>query len=464
MKQYLDADDMFLITKQGFDFFHEQFGVRYPLPKYDQVCVPEFNAGAMENFGCVVHAEQHYIFRSPGHRLRVRAAGQHDPARDGPHVVRRPGHHALVGRPVAERVVRRVGQPLVQHPRHPVHRRVDDVPVDPQELGLPAGPALLHPPGLLRDARRGGRRGQLRRHHVRQGRQRASSSSSRTSGWTRSSPACARTSRKHAWGNATFDDLLSALEAASGPELREFAAQWLETAQVNTLRPEVDDRRRRHVRAGRRACRRRPAAYPTLRTHRIGVGLYDLVDGRAGPPRAASRSTSPASGPRSPSSPACRRPTCCCSTTTTSPTPSCASTSARWRPWCSTSPASTSSLARALCWAAAWDMVRDAELAARDYVALVCAGLPAETRHQPGHRDPARRRSGALAYVRRPGVGADRLGAMLAATARDRADRGRAGQRLPARLGAGVRLGRPLRRRTWPCCAAGWTATTYRRA
>ncbi len=62
--QYLDADDMFLITQQGFDFFHEQFGVRYPLPKYDQVWAPEFNAGAMENFGCVTHAESHYIFRS----------------------------------------------------------------------------------------------------------------------------------------------------------------------------------------------------------------------------------------------------------------------------------------------------------------------------------------------------------------------------------------------------------------
>ena len=64
MKQYLDADDLFLITKQGFDFFHAQFGVRYPLPKYDQLWVPDFNAGAMENFGCVTHAESHYIFRS----------------------------------------------------------------------------------------------------------------------------------------------------------------------------------------------------------------------------------------------------------------------------------------------------------------------------------------------------------------------------------------------------------------
>ena len=64
MAQYMDTDDLFLITKQGFDFFHEQFGVRYPLAKYDQLWVPDFNAGAMENFGCVTHAEAHYIFRS----------------------------------------------------------------------------------------------------------------------------------------------------------------------------------------------------------------------------------------------------------------------------------------------------------------------------------------------------------------------------------------------------------------
>src|SRR5213078_2250574 len=46
--------------------------------------------------------------------------------------------------------------------------------------------------------------------------------------------------RRHAWGNATFDDLLSALESASGQELREFSRQWLETAQVNTLRPVIE--------------------------------------------------------------------------------------------------------------------------------------------------------------------------------------------------------------------------------
>ncbi len=37
------------------------------------------------------------------------------------------------------------------------------------------------------------------------------------------------------------------------------------------------------------------------------------------------------------------------------------------------------SLPRALCWSAAWDMTRDAELPARDYVSLVLAGISRET-------------------------------------------------------------------------------------
>src|SRR5690606_25990925 len=84
----------------------------------------------------------------------------------------------------------------------------------------------------------------------------------------------------HAWGNATFTDLLSALEEASGRKLGEFAAQWLETAEVNTLRPELeiaDDGTYRSVAVLQEA----PAAHPTLRTHRIAIGLYDVVNGGA---------------------------------------------------------------------------------------------------------------------------------------------------------------------------------------
>ena len=61
--QYLDADNIFELTRQGFEFFEAQFGCPYPFEKYDQLFVPEFNAGAMENAGAVTILEG-YVFRS----------------------------------------------------------------------------------------------------------------------------------------------------------------------------------------------------------------------------------------------------------------------------------------------------------------------------------------------------------------------------------------------------------------
>ncbi|AZI58301.1 aminopeptidase N [Nakamurella antarctica] len=63
LAEFLDAERLFTETKQGFDFFHGAFGVRYPFGKYDQLFVPEFNAGAMENAGAVTFREE-YVFRS----------------------------------------------------------------------------------------------------------------------------------------------------------------------------------------------------------------------------------------------------------------------------------------------------------------------------------------------------------------------------------------------------------------
>jgi len=63
LAEFLDSDRLFTETKQGFDFFHQAFGVRYPFGKYDQLFVPEFNAGAMENAGAVTFREE-YVFRS----------------------------------------------------------------------------------------------------------------------------------------------------------------------------------------------------------------------------------------------------------------------------------------------------------------------------------------------------------------------------------------------------------------
>ena len=63
MAAYLDADRVLTETKQGFGFYHNNFGVPYAFGKYDQLFVPEFNAGAMENAGCVTFRED-YIFSS----------------------------------------------------------------------------------------------------------------------------------------------------------------------------------------------------------------------------------------------------------------------------------------------------------------------------------------------------------------------------------------------------------------
>jgi aminopeptidase N len=64
LAEYLDPDEIFSTTKRGFDFFHNSFGIKYPFGKYDQLFVPEFKEGAMENAGAVTIVED-YIYRSP---------------------------------------------------------------------------------------------------------------------------------------------------------------------------------------------------------------------------------------------------------------------------------------------------------------------------------------------------------------------------------------------------------------
>ena len=63
LKDPLDTEDLFEVTKQGFELFERAFGTPYPFHKYDQAFVPEYNMGAMENAGCVTLRDE-YIFRS----------------------------------------------------------------------------------------------------------------------------------------------------------------------------------------------------------------------------------------------------------------------------------------------------------------------------------------------------------------------------------------------------------------
>jgi aminopeptidase N len=375
MARYFDADDILLITKQGFDFFHTNFGIRYPLPKYDQVYSPEFNAGAMENFGCIVHAEQHYVFRSPVTDFEYEQRANtilHELAHMwfGDLVTMRWWDDLWLNESFAEwashwcnsgatrftdawttflSVRKNWGYRQDQlSSSHPVYTEMPDVAaveVNFDGITYAKGASVIK----------------------------------QLVAYVGLQPFLAGLRAyfdKHAWGNATFDDLLSALEAASGRELRKFAQQWLETAQVNTLRPEIKlaaDGTYESVTVLQEA----PAEYPTLRTHRIGVGLYDLRGGRLA---RRERLEIDVEAARTPLPQLAGQPAADVLLINDDDL-----TYAKLR-LDETSMATVvrhivgfdNSLARALCWAAAWDMVRDAELAARDYVALVCAGLPSE--------------------------------------------------------------------------------------
>ncbi|GIJ24704.1 aminopeptidase N [Micromonospora lutea] len=376
MAQYLDSDDLNLVTTQGFDFFHEQFGVRYPLPKYDQLWVPDFNAGAMENFGCVTHAESHYLFRSQVTDFEYEQRANtilHELAHMwfGNLVTMRWWNDLWLNESFAEwashwcnthatrfteawttflSIRKNWGYRQDQlSSTHPVYCEMPDleaVEVNFDGITYAKGASVLKQ--LVAYVGEEPFLAGLRAYFAR-----------------------------HAWGNATFDDLLAELETASGRKLTTFASQWLETAQVNTLRPELTvgaDGNYQQVLVRQDA----PQGHPTLRTHRIGVGLYDLRDGRL---VRRERYEVDVDGELT-------------ELTELSGVPAAdvlllndddlSYTKLRLDERSMATVVQhiagfESSLARALCWTAAWDMTRDAELATRDYVALVLAGLPAET-------------------------------------------------------------------------------------
>ncbi|NNG34297.1 aminopeptidase N [Nakamurella sp. DB0629] len=65
-----DPETLFTLTKQGLDFFHRVFDVAYPWGKYDQIFVPEYNIGAMENPGLVTYTDEGYVFESAATRAQ----------------------------------------------------------------------------------------------------------------------------------------------------------------------------------------------------------------------------------------------------------------------------------------------------------------------------------------------------------------------------------------------------------
>jgi aminopeptidase N len=377
LAQHMDAERLFTETKQGFGFYHKNFGLPYAFGKYDQLFVPEFNAGAMENAGAVTFLED-YVFRSKVTRASYERRAEtvlHEMAHMwfGDLVTMTWWDDLWLNESFATfasvlclseatefteawttfaNVEKSWAYRQDQLPStHPIAAEIPDlaaVEVNFDGITYAKGASVLKQlvayVGLeqflagLRDY-----------------------------------------FRAHAFGNATFDDLLAALERASGRDLSTWGQQWLKTTGLNTLRPDFD------VAADGKFTRfavmqegAAPGAGET-RVHRLAVGIYD--EDRAGKLVRVHREELDVEGPET-------------------KVPALVSVS-RGKlilvndddlTYCSlrldTESLRTAleriadiaePLPRTLVWSAAWEMTREAELRARDFVALVSGGVHAET-------------------------------------------------------------------------------------
>jgi aminopeptidase N len=275
LAQHLDADNIFLETKQGFEFFEAAFATPYPFAKYDQVFVPEFNAGAMENAGCVTILED-YVFRS-----RVTDAAYEQRANTILHELAHmwfgdlvtmtwwddlwlnesfaewAAHYANVGATryrdawttfLSQRKnwAYRQDQLPSTHPIAADMVDLDAVEVNFDGITYAKGASALRQ--LVAWVGEKEFLGGLQSYFA-----------------------------THAWGNTRLADLLAELERSSGRDLSAWTTEWLETSGVNLLRAEIDVDADGVLRAVT-VVQEPPAApvgvAPTLRSHRIALGLY----------------------------------------------------------------------------------------------------------------------------------------------------------------------------------------------
>jgi aminopeptidase N len=271
MLAYLEPDDMFTITRQGFDYYTELFGTPYPFAKYDQVFVPD-SGGAMENVGCVTITES-LMFRSKVTEAMYEMRAMvilHEMAHMwfGDLVTMKWWDDLWLNESFAELCgfqsaaeatrftdswttfcggLKAAGYHADQQPStHPIAADVptlSEAQANFDGISYAKGASVLKSlvSYLGRDAFFAGIRAYL---------------------------------AAHGWGNATLADLLGALEASSGRSLTEWSKAWLETAGPNTLRPEftvgADGAFTSFT-----VLQEAPPGQPTLRPHHIAIGLYE---------------------------------------------------------------------------------------------------------------------------------------------------------------------------------------------
>ncbi len=277
LSEFLDADNLVEVTRQGFEYFERLFDLPYPFEKYDQLFVPEFNAGAMENAGAVTFLES-YIFRSkvPQAMIERRAlTALHELAHMwfGDLVTMRWWDDLWLNESFAEWAstsaqadntrwpwawttyataekawAYRQDQMPTTHPVVADIRDLEDVEVNFDGITYAKGASVLK---------------QLVAYV----------------GQEEFVQGLRRYFKAHAWGNTQLGDLLHELEVASGRDLGEWSDQWLQSSGVNTLVPQVlADGAGRFSEVSIRQTTQ--PGHDVQRVHRLAVGCYDLVDGK----------------------------------------------------------------------------------------------------------------------------------------------------------------------------------------
>jgi aminopeptidase N len=375
LAKYLDPDELFRVTKQGFDFFHRVFDYPYPFDKYDQLFVPEFNAGAMENAGAVTFLED-YVFRSKVSRAKYERRAEtilHELAHMwfGDLVTMRWWDDLWLNESFATYISTLCQAEATEYTTawttfantekawayaqdqlpstHPIAADIPDVAaveVNFDGITYAKGASVLKQ--LVAYVGRDEFLAGVRRYF-----------------------------RKHEYGNTTLADLLGPLSESSGRDLSEWVEQWPKTSPVTTLRPVfelTDDGRYASFAIEQTAV----PEHPVVRNHRLAVGLYsESPDGLT----RSSRVELDVAGARTEvpdlvGHPAADFVLVNDDDLTYAKLRLDERSLATLRTRIGAMP---DPLARALCWSAAWDMTRDAELPAREWVQLVLAGVDTET-------------------------------------------------------------------------------------
>ena len=375
LREHVDADEIFEITKQGFGFFEGAFQMGYPFGKYDQAFVPEYNMGAMENAGAVTFRDE-YIFRSRQTHAAYESRANtilHEMAHMwfGDLVTMKWWDDLWLNESFAEFASHHAEVNATKYTgawtgftnqRKNWAYRQDQLPsthpIAADNYDLHAVEANFDGITYAKGA----------------------STLKQLVAWVGEKDFFAGLRAyftKYAYGNTELKDLLAELELASGRELTTWSQEWLQTSGVNTLRPRfVVDTAGGFTSFG--VEQTATEDYPTLRRHRIAIGLYDHTD--AGLVRRVRVETDVEGAFTEVDALVGQKQPDLVLLNDDDLTYAKIRLDERSLHTLTTSIADIDdSLARALCWGAAWDMLRDAELPARQFVPIVLAGVGTES-------------------------------------------------------------------------------------